>query len=71
MGREGCFMAIETNVQVPYYGRRPVRVPKEKPARSSARAGNASIGPSEGILYGVLIGGLLWSTLILLGVALW
>lgn len=64
-------MAIETNVQVPYYGRRPVRVPKEKPARSDARTGDAGIRPSEGILYGVLIGSLLWSTLILLGVVLW
>lgn len=67
-------MAIETKVQVPYHAPEPVRVPQEKdlpPAGSGAPARDAGIGPSQGILYGVLIGSLLWSALILLGVVLW
>ena len=64
-------MATETKVQVPYLVPEPVRFPKKNALPPPSRSGDASIAPSQGVLYGVLIGSVLWAALILLGVVLW
>ena len=67
-------MITELNVHALYRLPETDRVSKESappPSRRSIPARDAGIRPAQGILYGVLIGSLLWSALILGSVILW
>jgi hypothetical protein len=67
-------MITESNVHALYRVAETERVPSKiapLPSRRSASARDAGMKPAKGILYGVLVGSLLWSALILGGVLLW
>jgi hypothetical protein len=67
-------MITESNVHALYRVSETERAPKEiapPPSRRNVPTRDAGMRPAQGILYGVLIGSLLWSVLILGGVLLW